>query len=288
MAYTKHVSILLGLAAMTTVGSALPAQAGMTESGNLGSLSASEPFDATLSESFQPANVEFLAETVDTSASEVSSPDVPAVAETTTLEAGALDTASALMTAPEGVAPAVWVDENSLLAFQEAGIDTVLNSSSIESEGGLLDGTEIAQSYQSLYQGVSPFYLGVGGNIGIGNRDATGVASFGFNVISKIGLGPRFALRPSMTVTNQSTSFVIPLTYNFNVVELAGFRMQPYLGVGADIPTGADVGLIFDAGLDVPISRDFTLNAVTNVRVIDGFGMGISLGVAYNFPFFFE
>jgi hypothetical protein len=131
-------------------------------------------------------------------------------------------------------------------------------------------------------------YLGAGGNIGIGNRDDSGVASFGFSVISKVSLGPRFSVRPGVLVTNQSTSFTVPLTYNFNTLEFANFRFQPYVGAGVDIPTGSNVGLLINAGADVPISRDFTLNAVSNWRVTSGFGLGITLGVGYNFPFIFE
>ncbi|MEO1069693.1 MAG: beta-Ig-H3/fasciclin, partial [Cyanobacteria bacterium J06638_6] len=133
-----------------------------------------------------------------------------------------------------------------------------------------------------------PAYLGVGGNIGIGNRGQTGVSSFGFNVISKISLGPRFSLRPGVTITNDRSSFTIPLTYNFNTLSFSGFRAQPYVGAGVDVPTSGDVGLLVNAGADVPISRDFTLNGAANFRVTSGFGLGISLGVGYNFPFIFE
>lgn len=287
MAYTKHVSMLMGLAAMTAVSSVLPAHADMAEPGDLEASLASESFDAYLYESFDGADVEFLADAVDASAGE-SSEVSEAAAAPTDLQANALDTAASLNLDATTAAANIWVDETSLLAFQDADIQTALDSSTLEIDNSLLDSVELAQSTRTLYQGVSPFYVGVGGNIGIGNRDETGVASFGFNVISKIGLGPRFALRPSMTVTNQSTSFVVPLTYNFNVFDAFGFRMQPYVGAGVDIPTGADIGLVLDAGVDVPISRDFTLNAVSNFRVTGGFGLGISIGVGYNFPFFFE
>jgi hypothetical protein len=48
------------------------------------------------------------------------------------------------------------------------------------------------------------------------------------------------------------------------------------------------VGILIDAGADIPISRDFTINTAANMRVTGGFGLGLSVGVGYNFPFIFE
>lgn len=289
MAYAKHVSLLVGLAAVTAVGGTLPAHANTIET--TAELEAPASLLAGSFELGQTEAVDFS--TVEFTTDAPTALDVAAPASTLEVVipeadvAPTADSAAALVNGTTATS-AIWVEESSLLSFQDATIEGALADATVEADADLLDSVDIAQSTRSAYQGVSPFYLGVGGNIGVGDRDATGVSSFGFNVISKIGLGPRFALRPSATITNQSTSFLIPLTYNFDVIDVGGFRVQPYLGAGVDIPTGASVGFVVDAGVDVPISRDFTLNAVSNWRFIDGFGLGISLGVGYNLPFFFE
>jgi hypothetical protein len=275
MAYSKRVSTLMGLAAVTAVGAALPAQANVAEPESIDAVLAAETveidFDGGL-----------LAQ--DSEGASIAAEQVPSSVNVLPAESG-----EANLLLPEQPAQASMVNSNSgLLAFESAGIGTALGSSTVEATPSSFDDADLAQISRGRYNEVSPAYLGVGGNIGIGNRDSSGVASFGFSVISKISLGPRFSVRPGALVTNQSTSFTVPLTYNFNTMEFANFRFQPYVGAGVDIPTGSNVGLLVNAGADIPISRDFTLNAVSNWRVTSGFGLGITLGVGYNFPFIFE
>jgi hypothetical protein len=171
--------------------------------------------------------------------------------------------------------------------FDAADINVILAATTVETAPEAADSINLAQSTAGAYGGVAPAYLGVGGNIGIVSSDGA-VGDFGFTVLSKISLGPRFALRPSFIISEKDTSLTIPLTYNFNTASLGGFRLQPYVGAGVDIPFGSDVGVLIDAGADIPISRDFTVNTAANFRVSGGFGMGISIGVGYNFPFIFE
>lgn len=147
-------------------------------------------------------------------------------------------------------------------------------------------GEEVAQVTRPLYRGVTPFYLGIGGNIGIVDSDKSAVGDFGFNIISKISLGPRFAVRPTVQFSEDEISVAIPVTYNFNPIEAGQFSIYPSLGGGVDI--GSDVGLLINGGVDIPISRAFTLNSQINWRVTEDTGVGLSLGVAYNFPVFFE
>lgn len=206
------------------------------------------------------------------------------IEETTaaTDEAAAIASEATLLLPAEAESTAVVLDD-SWMAFDTEAIDVALESGTVEAAPEV--GTDLlAQS--SGYQGVSPAYLGVGGNIGIG--DDSPISDFGFAVISKISLGPRFALRPGAIIAEKGISFPVPITYNFNVIEFGGFNMQPYVGAGVDIPTDGGVGLLLDAGIDVPISRDFTVNATTNWRLTDGFGFGLVVGVAYNFPWIFE
>ncbi|MEM0981140.1 MAG: outer membrane beta-barrel protein, partial [Cyanobacteria bacterium P01_H01_bin.58] len=145
---------------------------------------------------------------------------------------------------------------------------------------------EVAQVTRPLYRGAAPFYVGVGGNIGIIDSDESSVGDFGFNIISKVSFGPRFSIRPTIGISEDDVNFTIPLTYNFNPIEVGEFNMFPFAGAGADISD--EVGLLINGGVDIPISRDFTLNGQLNWRTTNDTGLGLSLGVGYNFPFFFE
>jgi hypothetical protein len=54
----------------------------------------------------------------------------------------------------------------------------------------LAQGEEVAQVTRPLYRGVSPFYLGVGGNIGIIDSAESATGDFGFALISKVSPWP--------------------------------------------------------------------------------------------------
>jgi hypothetical protein len=145
---------------------------------------------------------------------------------------------------------------------------------------------EVAQVTRPLYRGVSPFYIGVGGNIGIIDSGNSAVGDFGFNVISKISLGPRFAVRPMLQFSEDDFNITLPVTYNFNPFEVGGFSLFPSVGAGVDF--GDDIGVLVNGGIDVPISRDFTFNGQVNWRVTSDVGLGVSLGVGYNFGIYPE
>jgi opacity protein-like surface antigen len=287
MAYSKHVPVLMGLAAVTAVGAALPAYANGVQVQGIDAVLAAETVDVDFNGGLLAQSVDGAEPGVDIQPAAVAS-DIDFSLETFGAPTEKDEIGAANMLLPEKSAQTVILDHSGLLAFNSAGIDTALASASVETAQQVYDETDLAQVSRGSYGEVAPMYLGVGGNIGIGDRDASGVASFGFSVISKVSLGPRFSIRPAALITNQSTSFTVPLTYNFNTMELANFRFQPYVGAGVDIPTGSNIGLLLNAGADIPISRDFTLNAVSNWRVTSGFGLGITLGVGYNFPFIFE
>lgn len=299
----QRVSLLVGLAAIATVGGALPASAATAESQILEVAPDTEAttvapgfsLDLTATNLKQPKSMDTLlvqalppeaVEEAATPAIADSMADaIPAASVTTVSEVAddpSVSTTADVLLAPE--TPEV-VDEAMLTAFNTTDIDTALNSSVVEAGADFGSGTELAQLTRTAYQGVSPAYLGVGGNLGIGDPNSA-TADFGFAVISKISLGPRFSLRPSAIISERDVSFPIPLTYNFNMTRLGGVRFQPYVGAGVDVSD--NVALLLDAGIDVPISRDFTINATTNWRVTSGFGFGMVIGVGYNFPFIFE
>jgi hypothetical protein len=133
-------------------------------------------------------------------------------------------------------------------------------------------------------------YVGVGGNIGIGDGDIS-LGQGSFAVISKIGLTRNFSVRPSV-LFNDDVAILIPVTYDFSFGEGPtsglGFSAAPYLGVGAAISTGdrGSVGLLLTGGVDVPISSQFTATAAVNASVTGQAAVGIMLGVGYNFSGF--
>lgn len=274
MAYLKQVSLALSLAAVTGVAAPALAHNHLAEL-ELAHNHLAEDVDVTPQAIAEPVV-----------ADEAVAAEVPAAAEVPVVEAIApmepMESDASLLALPE--TEALTADQS---LFDAAGIESALLAATVETAPATSNSIELAQSTRAAYE-ITPAYLGVGGNIGIGNRDNSALSSFGFNVISKISLGPRFSVRPGATITNSRSSFTIPVTYNFSTLTYNGFRAQPYVGAGVEIPTSGDVGLLINAGADVPISRDFTFNAVGNFRVTSGFALGISLGVGYNFPFIFE
>lgn len=141
----------------------------------------------------------------------------------------------------------------------------------------------VAQITRPRNQGVAPLYVGLGGNIGIVESDESAIGDFGLNIISKISITPRFAVRPLASFSEDDVSVAIPVTYNFDPLEVSGFNLYPSAGLGVDI--GDELGLLVNAGVDLPISSQFTLNGQLNFRTTSDFGFGLSLGVAYNLPF---
>jgi len=266
MDYVKSVSWLAGVATVVALGNALPAYA--------------ETVAPLPEAAVEAANPEPVAEVLP--AAEVEMPVVEADPAEATI-ADVETTASLLV--EEVSLESFQVSDTNLLAFDNAGIQSALVNTDTQSVPALGDGVELAQARG--YGGVSPAYLGVGGNFGFGNPDSA-IGDFGAVVISKISLGPRFSLRPGFFISERYTNFAIPLTYNFNLLRAGGFRFQPYLGAGVDVPFNGNTALMLNAGADVPISRDFTLNGSANFRVTSGFGFGVSVGVGYNFPFIFQ
>lgn len=293
MVHLKSLSALAGVAAAATLISALPAQA------NAQAHVETQPAE-TLVEVATPDGAETLAtethELVKPVAEVIPPEAIPTEAITEiapgesseVVEAIPADAATtADLLAETAVPVAFHLSDDALIGFGHAGLQAALNESLTEATPTLHEGVEMAQAARRPYNPVSPAYLGVAGNVGFGNPDSA-IGDFGVNVISKISLGPRFALRPGFFISERFTNFAVPLTYNFNTLSARGVRFQPYVGAGVDVPFNGNTALMLNAGADVPISRAFTLNAATNMRVTSGFGLGISLGVGYNIPFIFQ
>jgi len=135
-------------------------------------------------------------------------------------------------------------------------------------------------------RGVSS-YVGVAGNIGIsGGETALGLGNF--SVISKIGLTNYLSFRPG-AVIGDNTVVLLPVTFDLasEAQKLFGnkFRIDPYIGGGVAINTGhnSDAGGLVTGGIDLPITRQFTLNAAVNAAFINNTSVGVVVGVGYNF-----
>ena len=130
-------------------------------------------------------------------------------------------------------------------------------------------------------------YVGIAGNIGIGGG-GTSLGNSNFTVISKIGLTNTFSVRPAVVIGDDAT-FLIPLTYDFNVSSADAFSeslpFSPYLGAGVAVSTRSNdnVAALLSAGVDVPISSQFTATAGVNVGFFRNTDVGLLIGVGYNF-----
>ncbi len=145
---------------------------------------------------------------------------------------------------------------------------------------------ELAQSRRRRTQGVTnSSFVGVGGDIGY-------AGDISFAVISKIAFTNRLAVRPSVLIGNDF-AVLVPVTYDFRqyAPEAGGFQFIPYGGVGAAYNSSedsdSDVNLLLSAGVDVPVSRRFTVNAQANLGVFNDTDFGVTVGAAYNIGSFF-
>jgi hypothetical protein len=131
-----------------------------------------------------------------------------------------------------------------------------------------------------------PAFIGIGGNIGIARSSRSATGDWGFTILSKLSFGPLFSVRPAVIISNDNTSALFPITFNFPPFLLWNTPTQIFAGGGVDVG-GATTGLV-SGGMDFAIADNFSLTAQANWRVASSPGFGIMLGVAYNFPWYFE
>lgn len=138
----------------------------------------------------------------------------------------------------------------------------------------------------------SPSYIGIGGNIGIGDGDSN-LGEGSFWVFSKLGLLPYLSVRPSLAIED-SVTILLPVTFDFipgitefteEATEELGLRISPYVGAGIAINTEdeAEVDFLATGGVDVPLSEQFTATAAVSATLFDDPAVGLQLGVGYNF-----
>ena len=105
-----------------------------------------------------------------------------------------------------------------------------------------------------------------------------------------IGVSEQVALRPSVLI-GDDFAVLVPLTYEFQSTGLDSFQVSPYAGIGASYiednnnNNNSEFGMLISAGVDVPISRRFTLNGQLNYAGIfsDSSNFGGTVGIGYNF-----
>lgn len=137
---------------------------------------------------------------------------------------------------------------------------------------------------------VSPNYIGVGLNLGLDGDTALGNTEFAVN--GRIKIAPNFSFRPGAVIGDNAV-ILVPVTYDFTpqdaTVTGESFSITPYVGGGILFTTGDDadddLGALITGGVDVPISRQFTVNGGLNVGFVDDdTEFGLLLGIAYNIP----
>lgn len=264
----KGVSVLLGLAAFTAVGGSLPANAET----------------ATTSSSEQPATV-----IVPAPEATAPVPENQAVTADTQFQASQAVTAQPQQQFPDAQPQAT---ETANSTSMPGTIQTSTTAITPEQQP-----TQFSPSAPAVAQGdITPgratrggsSYVGIGANIGIGGGDSA-LGDGNFTVLSKIGVTRNFSVRPAV-VLGDNTTFVIPVTYDFNLQQLNDpfadpLPIAPYVGAGAAIKTGDDsqLGFLLSAGVDVPLTTRFTATAAVNAGFFDDADIGLLLGVGYNF-----
>ncbi len=128
----------------------------------------------------------------------------------------------------------------------------------------------------------SPNFIGVGADFGTGSDTSLAV-------ISKFALSDNVSVRPSVLIGNRFAA-LLPVTYDFSrySTEVGSFQILPYAGAGVsyvDRNAGSNFGGLITAGVDVPLSRQFTGNVQANYAGIfsNDSNFGVTVGVGYSF-----
>jgi len=128
-------------------------------------------------------------------------------------------------------------------------------------------------------------YVGIGGNLGI-SGDETALGDEGFAIVTRTQLLDYLSIRGSFVI-GDGTASATALTGEYPISNRTGRTVAiPFLGGGFSIAEG-DFNPLVSAGVDVPLSEDFTLTNRVNVSFdSDGTDVGALVGVGYNFSLF--
>ncbi|MGB3298707.1 MAG: hypothetical protein WBA76_10595 [Phormidesmis sp.] len=144
---------------------------------------------------------------------------------------------------------------------------------------------EVAQARRRTRNAVSgrgSDFIGIGADFGT-------ASDISFAVISKLSFNEALSVRPSVIV-GDDLAVLVPVTFDFNRfnADVEGFQIRPYAGAGVsyvDNSSDSNIGVLLSAGVDVPVSRNFTANAQANYAGVfsDSDNFGVTVGVGYNF-----
>ncbi len=193
------------------------------------------------------------------------------------------------------IEPAAWTNSENLsadgLALADEMAPTQAETPPAVAYPAPEEAEQLAQARRRTFAGArSASYIGIGADFG-----TTGDLSFA--AISRFSLSDQLAIRPSVLL-GDGFAVLVPVTYDFNTTSAGGFQIRPYAGVGAsfvdsnegddgllDDGEDSNLGLLLSAGVDVPLSRQFTANAQANFAGVfsDSTDFGVTVGVGYNF-----
>lgn len=128
-------------------------------------------------------------------------------------------------------------------------------------------------------------YIGIGGNIGL-SGDETAIGDTGFTIVTRTRIIDYLSLRGSVIFSGETTSATaltgeIPLTNRVGDIVAI-----PFLGGGISL-ADSDVNPLISTGVDVPLSKDFTVTNRVNVSFgSDETDVGLLIGVGYNYTLF--
>lgn len=125
-------------------------------------------------------------------------------------------------------------------------------------------------------------YVGVGADFGT-------VDDTSFAVISKLSLTDNISVRPAALI-GDDFSVLVPVTYDFTQLSAGteNLQIRPYVGAGGSYISSDDddeeLGLLVSAGIDVPVSRRFVVNAQANYAGVfsDEENFGLTVGIGYS------
>ncbi len=121
--------------------------------------------------------------------------------------------------------------------------------------------------------------------VGIGGGDD------GFVVNGKLSVTDNVSIRPEIATDfnfsdAEDVSYLVPVTYDFNTVELGGQALNPFLGAGISGDIGNDSSIDFSlvAGTDYRFADRYVANASVNYAPFaDNDEVGFTVGVGYLF-----
>ena len=127
-------------------------------------------------------------------------------------------------------------------------------------------------------------YIGIGGNIGLSGGQ-TSISEGGFAIVNKTKIIDYLALRTALVIGDGSTS-TVALTGEFPLTR-EGSRAYAIPFAGAGVSIEDDIAPLLTAGVDLPLSGDFTITNRVNVSFGDDeTDVGVLVGVGYNFSIF--